>query len=178
MTLGVVGLVQGKGLAADSHCHILRHAPGDRIFQGLAAPIGEDVLTQFPDLLRRDVEAVLGAGGQDFQLFVDPIHCAFGGDDAHAGQQRAIADDDLIWVDVDAHIAHEMQQHFRAADGHRFAFGLLIALGGEASALYIHLAFVLQQSALYASDACGWCGGLPLVGWKSDGRIKMVDCVR
>jgi hypothetical protein len=111
VALGVVGLVEGEGLAAHGHAHIVRHALGDDVFDGLAAPVGEDLLAQFPNLLRRDVEAILRPRGQDLQLAVDPVHRTFRRNHAHARQQRAVADDQFVRLDGDAKGARQVQQH-------------------------------------------------------------------
>jgi hypothetical protein len=167
VALGVVGLVEGECLATHGHAHIIRHALRDDVFDGLAAPVGEDLVAQFLNLLRRDVEAILRPCGQDLQLAVDPVHRTLRGNHAHARQQRAVADDQLVRLDGDAEGARQMQQHLAAAQGDRLALGLAVALGGETRPLHVDLAFVLQQPVFDARRARRRARALPFVARKA-----------
>jgi len=151
----VVGLVAQEGLAAHGDRHVGRHPLGHDIFQPLAAPAGEDLLAQFGDLLGGDVAAILRPLRHNVELAVDPGDGALRGAHAHARQQRTVADNDFIRVNVDAHGAHQVQQHPGAADRHGLSLRALLAGRGVAGALDVDLAYILDQALLEAGCAGG-----------------------
>ena len=163
--LGVVGLVEREGLATHGLAHIVGNARGDGVFQRLAAPVGENLLAQLPDLLRADVEAILGSRRQDFQLLIHPIHCPFGRDDAHTRQQGSVGDDQLVRVDGDAHRSHQVQQHLGTAGRHRLAFAGAVAFGRIAGALDVDLARRREQPFFDGRKARRRSRGRPCV-WR------------
>ena len=168
--LRVVGLVQGECFGLNRPPHVVRYAPVDPVLKRFAAqmrctaPVGKDLLAQLIDLFWPDAKGILWASRQCVQLMVDPVDRAFRRNDAHAGQQAAVADDELVGIDGDAHVADEVQEHPGPADRHRLPLGLLIALGGIASPLDVHLSLRLQQALLETYYARCRTGRPPRIG--------------
>ena len=123
------------------------------VLEGLALPVREDPLAEGGGVLGVDVELVLGPRRHRVELAVDPADAGLREDDAAANTGGAVADDELVRVDVDVEPAHRLGEGQGALARGAVALVGLVDVGDDQRLLDRQVARLIEHPLLERADA-------------------------
>ena len=131
--------------------HLGIHVGGGQIADGLALPVGVNVL-KTADGVGGDVEGVSLTGGNGLVLGRKPLEGELGEGLATAGSHGVGADDQLTLADDDRNVLQDVAEGGGATLDDGEILGLLVALGDQLGTICLDLRHVLVEIVDQSSD--------------------------